>query len=130
MTWLPAIRPGASVPKGEYRERSQGLRRALLEAQAQFRRAPASLALVVTGVDGAGKGETVNLLNKWMDPRWIRTRAFDVGEARSTRNDELGSAPETRRDSRGRRYLTASGQPRHRNLLPDPHGRPESVAEW
>jgi polyphosphate:AMP phosphotransferase len=27
-------------------------------------------------VDGAGKGETVNLLNEWMDPRWIVTRAF------------------------------------------------------
>jgi polyphosphate kinase 2 (PPK2 family) len=28
------------------------------------------------GVDGAGKGETVNLLNTWMDPRWIITRAY------------------------------------------------------
>jgi polyphosphate:AMP phosphotransferase len=30
----------------------------------------------VNGVDGAGKGETVNLLNEWMDPRHIRTHAF------------------------------------------------------
>ncbi|MGE5616261.1 MAG: polyphosphate:AMP phosphotransferase, partial [Bacillota bacterium] len=28
------------------------------------------------GVDGAGKGETVNLFNEWMDPRHIHTRAF------------------------------------------------------
>jgi polyphosphate:AMP phosphotransferase len=28
-------------------------------------------------VDGAGKGETVNLLNEWMDPRHIHTHAFD-----------------------------------------------------
>jgi polyphosphate:AMP phosphotransferase len=27
-------------------------------------------------VDGAGKGETVNLLNEWMDPRHIHTHAF------------------------------------------------------
>jgi polyphosphate kinase 2 (PPK2 family) len=26
--------------------------------------------------DGAGKGETVNLLNEWMDPRHIVTYAF------------------------------------------------------
>ena len=28
------------------------------------------------GVDGAGKGELTNLLNDWMDPRGITTRAF------------------------------------------------------
>ena len=33
--------------------------------------------LVFAGVDGAGKGETVNLLNEWMDPRWLQTRVFD-----------------------------------------------------
>jgi polyphosphate:AMP phosphotransferase len=33
--------------------------------------------VLFSGVDGAGKGETVNLLNGWMDPRWIVTRAFD-----------------------------------------------------
>ena len=28
------------------------------------------------GVDGAGKGETVNLLHEWMDPRWLHTHAY------------------------------------------------------
>jgi polyphosphate:AMP phosphotransferase len=32
--------------------------------------------VMFAGVDGAGKGETVNLLNEWMDPRWIVTRAY------------------------------------------------------
>ena len=32
--------------------------------------------IVFAGVDGAGKSETVNLLNEWMDPRWIVTTAF------------------------------------------------------
>ena len=27
-------------------------------------------------MDGAGRGETVNLLNEWMDPRHILTQAF------------------------------------------------------
>jgi polyphosphate:AMP phosphotransferase len=32
--------------------------------------------IVFGGVDAAGKGETVNLLNTWMDPRWIVTHAY------------------------------------------------------
>ena len=35
-----------------------------------------------------GKGETVNLLNEWMDPRWIVTRAY--GEP----SDEESERPE------------------------------------
>jgi polyphosphate kinase 2 (PPK2 family) len=32
--------------------------------------------ILIAGVEGAGKGETVNLLNEWMDPRHISTSAF------------------------------------------------------
>jgi AMP-polyphosphate phosphotransferase len=32
--------------------------------------------VLFAGVDTAGKGETVNLLNEWMDPRWIITRGY------------------------------------------------------
>jgi polyphosphate:AMP phosphotransferase len=39
-------------------------------------------------VDGAGKGETINLLNEWMDPRWIVTRAY------GTPSDEERERPE------------------------------------
>ena len=35
-----------------------------------------ALVVVVAGIDGAGKGETVNLLNEWLDPRHVRTLAF------------------------------------------------------
>ena len=44
--------------------------------------------IVFAGVDGAGKGETVNLLSEWMDPRWIVTRAY--GPA----SDEESERPE------------------------------------
>ncbi len=33
---------------------------------------------VFGGVAGAGKSETINQLNQWLDPRGIVTRAFDV----------------------------------------------------
>ena len=36
------------------------------------------MIVLISGVRGAGKGETVNLLNEWMDPRHIVTRAFDA----------------------------------------------------
>jgi len=32
--------------------------------------------VVIAGVEGAGKGETIHLLNEWMDPRHILTHGF------------------------------------------------------
>ena len=60
----------------------EALREALLNAQfdlASNGRFP--VIIVIGGVDGAGKGETVNLLNEWMDPRNIRTLAFAMAAA-------------------------------------------------
>ena len=65
------------VDKAVYRREEPKLREALLNAQfdlAQNARFP--VLIVIGGVDGAGKGETVNLLNEWMDPRHIQTHAF------------------------------------------------------
>ena len=68
---------GRTLSKSAYSKRVPMLRIALLEAQQQLRAAARFPVIVVfAGVDGAGKGETVNLLNEWMDPRWIVTRAF------------------------------------------------------
>jgi thymidylate kinase len=33
--------------------------------------------ILINGIEGAGKGETVKLLNEWMDPRLIEVRTFD-----------------------------------------------------
>lgn len=68
---------GQTVPKAEYKTRALELRQELLQVQQDLRecgRFP--VILVFAGVDGAGKGETVNLLNAWMDPRWLVTRAY------------------------------------------------------
>ena len=65
------------VPKAEYLRESARLREALLEAQYDLKldgRFP--VLILIAGVEGAGKGETVNLLNEWMDPRHIQTTAF------------------------------------------------------
>ena len=67
---------GRKISKDVYKRRAPKLRASLLELQQKLRDAPSPVIVVFAGVDGAGKGETVNILNEWMDPRWIVTRAF------------------------------------------------------
>src|SRR5262245_45909447 len=68
---------GHKLDKDVYRREEPRLREALLGVQYDLLRAGRFAALVVIGgVDGGGKGETVNLLNEWMDPRHILTYAF------------------------------------------------------
>jgi polyphosphate:AMP phosphotransferase len=68
---------GRKVSKSDYRKLVPELRVQLLEIQQQVRRAKIPVVIVLAGVDGAGKGETVNQLNEWMDPRWIQTHAYN-----------------------------------------------------
>ena len=35
-----------------------------------------ALLILIAGIDGAGKGDTINLLNEWMDPRHVHTVSF------------------------------------------------------
>ncbi len=67
---------GQKVSKEEYREREPVLREQLLSAQADLMKADFPVILVFSGVDGAGKGDTANLLQEWLDPRWIATHAY------------------------------------------------------
>ena len=68
---------GHKVSKEEYAQREPILREALLKAQYDLlAHAKFPVIIIIGGVDGAGKGETVNLLNEWMDPRHIVTHAF------------------------------------------------------
>lgn len=68
---------GHKIDKATYARELPALREALLDAQfdlAQTARFP--VLILVGGLDGAGKGETVNILNEWMDPRHIGTHAY------------------------------------------------------
>ncbi len=65
------------VSKEDFQREAPRLREALLNAQFDLHehgRFP--VLILIAGVEGAGKGETVNLLNEWMDPRHIHTYAF------------------------------------------------------
>ena len=68
---------GHKIDKETYAKEVPPLREALLDAQldlAQSGRFP--VVILLGGVDGAGRGETVNLLNEWMDPRHVQTHGM------------------------------------------------------
>jgi polyphosphate:AMP phosphotransferase len=71
-----AAEVGQSVSKEEYEREVATLRAELLDAQQQLRAANFPVIIVVGGVDGAGKGETVNTLLEWLDPRFVETFAL------------------------------------------------------
>jgi polyphosphate:AMP phosphotransferase len=68
---------GHKLSKAAYKEAVPGLRAALLEAQVNlFEKHKTPVLVLISGQDGAGKGETINTLYEWMDPRFISTMAF------------------------------------------------------
>ena len=68
---------GHRIADREYDREEPKLRAALLKAQYDLLgNKTFPVIIIIGGVDGAGKGETVNILNEWMDPRHIHTHAF------------------------------------------------------
>ncbi|MDD3179368.1 MAG: polyphosphate:AMP phosphotransferase [Opitutaceae bacterium] len=77
---------GRKVTKEEYEKKLAGLRSSLLTAQFAAREARIPLIVIVSGVEGAGKGEMVHRLNGWFDPRGVETHAFwDTSDEESER---------------------------------------------
>ncbi|MSU49996.1 MAG: polyphosphate:AMP phosphotransferase [Opitutus sp.] len=64
------------MPKRDYETRLPALREALIQLQVKLLPAPFSVLLVIAGDNAAGKGDVVNILNGWLDPRGVETFAF------------------------------------------------------
>src|SRR5512142_2312766 len=74
---LESAEIGHRISKRVYAREERKLREALLNAQfdlSQSGRGP--VLLILSGVEGGGRGETANKLTEWMDPRHIRVVAF------------------------------------------------------
>lgn len=72
------LQGSAPVDAQAFKRAEAKLRKALLQAQHELKaRSSFPVVALFAGLEGAGKGETVNLLNEWMDPRLITTVAFD-----------------------------------------------------
>lgn len=67
---------GRTVSKEDFEAVADTLRIELVDLQQRLRGCDFPVVILFAGVDGAGKSETMNLLNEWMDPRWIVTRAY------------------------------------------------------
>jgi polyphosphate:AMP phosphotransferase len=73
-----AIRPH-KLDKQTYAAEEPKLRAALIDAQVELARSQAfSVIVLVTGIDGAGKGAVIQRLYEWLDPRHVRSNAYDA----------------------------------------------------
>ena len=71
-----ATKVGRTVSKEDFKGQQEELRTLLLEAQRELRETNIPVVVLVSGVEGAGKGEVVNRLNEWLDTRGVQTFAF------------------------------------------------------
>ena len=79
---------GHKVDKETFKREVPKLRAELLDVQYDMlEKKEFPVVILISGVDGSGKGETINLLYSWMDPRHISTLAF------SAPSDEETSRP-------------------------------------
>ncbi|AXE35785.1 polyphosphate:AMP phosphotransferase [Chromobacterium phragmitis] len=79
---------GHRIDKDTFRKMMPALREALLDVQYDLKeQADFPVLILIHGFDGAGRGETMNLINEWLDPRLIDTVAFDKP------NDEARARP-------------------------------------
>ena len=76
MLMFEAAELGHVIAENQYEAKVPELREALLDAQFDLVESRKFAVVVfIAGMDGAGKGETVNMINEWMDPRHIQTHA-------------------------------------------------------
>ena len=72
-----SVEIGHKIRKSVFKRREPLLRARLLDLQYKLlAKKEFPVLVLVNGLDGAGKSETFNLFNEWMDPRHIRTVAF------------------------------------------------------
>jgi len=64
------------ITKQQYDREVSELRTQLLDVQQKLEIAGLPVVVLIAGVDGAGKGDLINTLNEWFDPRYMCTHAF------------------------------------------------------
>jgi AMP-polyphosphate phosphotransferase len=75
---LKSAELGRTLSKQDYDAALGELRTSLLKVQAEVEQAKFPVIVLLNGADGAGKAETLNLLNEWLDARYLTTEAYDT----------------------------------------------------
>jgi AMP-polyphosphate phosphotransferase len=68
---------GRTLSKQDYDATVGELRTSLLKTQAELEQAKFPVIVLINGADGAGKAETLNTLNEWLDARFLQIEAYD-----------------------------------------------------
>ena len=78
---LKKVELGRAMDREAFEAAVGPLRADLLAEHVALRGQKFSVIVLVSGADGAGKGELVHRLNEWLDPRGVETHAFwDVSD--------------------------------------------------
>jgi polyphosphate kinase 2 (PPK2 family) len=64
------------IPKKTYDLHTARLRERLVDLQVELKEQPYRVLLIVAGVAGAGRGDVLNTLGGWLDPRGVETFSF------------------------------------------------------
>ena len=75
---LKSAELGRTLSKQDYEAALGELRTSLLKVQAELEQAKVSVIVLLHGADGAGKTTTLNLLNEWLDARFLRVEAYEA----------------------------------------------------
>lgn len=67
---------GQKMPRVDFKQQESLFRVELLRLQRQLKEQNTAVLIIVAGIEGAGKGDVVNQLNKWFDSRGMATYAF------------------------------------------------------
>ena len=81
---------GHKVSRSRFKKEVPALREALLEAQfGLFTQKKFPVMVLISGEDGAGKRETINVLYEWMDPRYLSTLAFEEASSEESERPSM-----------------------------------------
>ena len=64
------------LPKRLYQTRARVLREQLVQLQQELRHVPFKVLLILAGPEGAGRGNLLNTLAEWLDPRGVETFSY------------------------------------------------------
>ena len=67
---------GRKLTKAQYDAALPKLRSALLQAHFALKDTKSPVIVIISGADGAGKGEVIHRFTEWLDPRGVDTQAF------------------------------------------------------